>query len=1539
MAEENKNEKSQSPAKYKFGQKELNLANYIHNLGLNVQSYMDSKNWSEGQRAEFTNSFNKYLSGLKEQLETGSSRFSTDDFGTITDLTGALNNTDDDGIDPVNSEYYYNDKGEQITTDDYKALKTKKQSKYKSFSANKEVASYFNKIGRAMKGVDEAKPTEKEKFDLKKHGFLADWVKINNPAGGEFNLAPYIDKDVYDETTGKRGTSERSKYLQEAIRSYIQNLSGDYNFEGTPFKDLDDYKARLATLAEKLTDGWSNDDIIAANQAGIDTSFYNNFFTTQKDPSISKEDLEAKEKADKEAKEKKEAEEKRKQYIDELARNFESQGYKYTYGGSENFYVKPLQHWNDGKFDSISWSEQINEDDPRFSKYYKENEHGERKFDEISYWDDYLVNPFASTDSFALSGLVGTNGQMIESGDLQGMYYIPQENDVKRSSALIYDPVNRRLFYTFIGRVPHVWDKLENKYNRTGSWQSEFYKEGGKFQLGGNVVGKLDQLNELQTSEKAAEKGMTDKQYKASRRQVLSGGNAYNSEGFNGTDITRLSSVALDVVSLISAFAPGVGTAVSAATGIGSTLANFGADWSDDSVSAGDMWANFGMSLGMDVLGLIPGGGAASKGAKIAKTLTKYVPAIVATIGTMNTLTNGPAIINSLKKLDKPSEMTVEDWRNIGQGLSTILGATGAGARVYKTKKLKKAAAKPDSVAVELADANGNKKMVAFTGEDAKAIRESGGSVEGVKKITSKYEDLKDLEVSLNDGLSLRMPFTKGADGKRHWNPIDYNSQAKIFDVSAGTKNFQDNGKWWNKGTTSDTTPTNTEYAIRGAWTTDTPVVRSGKTTSEVDALEKEYFDQLIAPIQKESKWTTANRDRVQKIQDTYGKSPERISELQKKQTPKGYGGTGEGLTPKEELELQKLQAITSNPKYSRLINWLNTVNQANYHTKAYNDFKTKYVDAQGNVNIKVPNTNRTIQRSFSDIVRELGLFKQGGSLNMSKLRKFQSGGKSNTTVDADWYNDVFKSSYMQNWINDLITKGDLDTFNNLQKSWRTNQLNTGYTKNTPSVSYNQGVFDRQGKWNQTGNNAVFGDLFKAGKITRPGNTGDNEENGYVDGYFGEQEYLRHGGSKETWEGKEELLKQVQGELAKKGISYTLDPESNMYLLGRTQETTQQQSTSQQSQPRQTVVADEEDSSKGSSNEESQNNKSFNISSVNPSLLYGIPRAYYADKVNRRITDQAIASERPFLKDPFEFRRSIYSDLDSEIQGQRAAGALMSRANRPLTSDGNLQTAAQLEAQTKGQEFINAGKEHSNDMLRQTSEQAWLQEKENALSRHTTAQENKLAMLKTLANQDKHRMVYESKKHNIWDTVLQQMEFEAKSKQAEKESYAKAFAEQDIARSINYNLGEVAKQYKVSLTDEQQAAWDKVKLGGISYSSLSDDEKSKFIEANRIAEQLRSDMLAEYLNIPDNKYTALRQRTSKKSNSGWTPTGRDMAVQGTGFQGRDMKTNKKGGTLDKAQMKNADRFQKQIKESLDRHEKVLDRLSKSMYKYINDAIK
>lgn len=69
------------------------------------------------------NAYNRYLTGLQDQLANNTNRFTTDDFGSIIDSTGALSNTDNDDIDPVGSEYYYDDKGNRITTDDFNALK------------------------------------------------------------------------------------------------------------------------------------------------------------------------------------------------------------------------------------------------------------------------------------------------------------------------------------------------------------------------------------------------------------------------------------------------------------------------------------------------------------------------------------------------------------------------------------------------------------------------------------------------------------------------------------------------------------------------------------------------------------------------------------------------------------------------------------------------------------------------------------------------------------------------------------------------------------------------------------------------------------------------------------------------------------------------------------------------------------------------------------------------------------------------------------------------------------------------------------------------------------------------------------------------------------------------------------------------------------------------------------------------------------------------------------------------------------------------
>jgi len=37
----------------------------------------------------------------------------------------------------------------------------------------------------------------------------------------------------------------------------------------------------------------------------------------------------------------------------------------------------------------------------------------------------------------------------------------------------------------------------------------------------------------------------------------------------------------------------------------------------------------------------------------------------------------------------------------------------------------------------------------------------------------------------------------------------------------------------------------------------------------------------------------------------------------------------------------------------------------------------------------------------------------------------------------------------------------------------------------------------------------------------------------------------------------------------------------------------------------------------------------------NPTIAYGLPRAVYADRMNRRMTDLAKESVTPLLKDPF----------------------------------------------------------------------------------------------------------------------------------------------------------------------------------------------------------------------------------------------------------------------------------------------------------------
>jgi len=147
-------------------------------------------------------------------------------------------------------------------------------------------------------------------------------------------------------------------------------------------------------------------------------------------------------------------------------------------------------------------------------------------------------------------------------------------------------------------------------------------------------------------------------------------------------------------------------------TNLGSTATHFGADLADDSVSGWQAVKNLGLNLAFDTLSVIPIiGDAAGTGSKVlrsAKNLAKVALGSTAIIGTLNTVANGPQIINSLKKVTNPNEkLTVEDWKNIAQGFQTLAGGAGV-ARGYNARRIARNNSRvKDSIGVTTRDAAG----------------------------------------------------------------------------------------------------------------------------------------------------------------------------------------------------------------------------------------------------------------------------------------------------------------------------------------------------------------------------------------------------------------------------------------------------------------------------------------------------------------------------------------------------------------------------------------------------------------------------------------------------------------------------------------------------------------------------------------------------------------------------------------------------------------------------------------------------------------
>lgn len=1675
MANNTETQKPKERVKYKFGQSDIDLTNYIHNLGTNVQSYLNSKNWNDGQKQEFMNAYNRYLTGLQDQLANNTNRFTTDDFGSIIDSTGALSNTDNDDIDPVGSEYYYDDKGNRITTDDFNALKKRKQKNYNTFSANREVATYFNAIGNALRSKQPTKEQTSNAFDLSKHGFLADWTRINNPAGGNLNLDPYLEKDAVDEATGKRGTTNRAAYLKEQIENYINNI-GDYDFSSTPFKDRNTYVSRLRAAAENLGNGYNSEDVIALNQAGIGNEFLSKFFSTgAEEPQAKQSELErqAEQSAQELAQRRRDdelraviEEEKQDQYNRQRDAFFADYQKQNPFNSTIKSQAIALSYNPNAMYDRAATKYGVDRSNtealqsavkeyinfPQLAAAIRGKEHILQGQKDVT--AAHIANNLDwAAQSNLLTDKIGDTGYYIVPGsenydNWSYIAYNPITRHYEEQSMLLNEELKKKMAYAEYDRRNKDVQKhqLGGLLKYTEEYQKKAQKEAEKQQ-------RIDQ--------KVEETGKTREQVEAAERRPIE-------EGFSTIDKVRLGTAAADAISAAAAFIPGYGTVASGVLGIGSTLTNIGADIADESMSGWDVAGNALYGLGMDVVGLIPGMGATGKAAKIVRVLKPVSKLAMRTLQAYGMVHSADAFN---KLMSNPSDMSADDWRNLVTGLQAISGE----AR-YKGGKRAVSRATTQRDVADVKTSTG--RMATISKEDLDKLRETKG-LKAQNKLFSE----------LTGGQKLQREF-KGREfnWKQPWKsrlhsdnpefstrtestflPEDTSWDARLF---RGMQKKEGNSK---KKPSQQTTASNFDrlrnlssqtgkLTPQEIATINRQRVKSGKgklTQQEIEALnqrrsnragsaEDNSFQARLARYKQDKKDGKFNS-----VEDDIKRAKDELAEATRQQrlaVPTGQGSivspdakearfimglsktiptvnpsrppitNPPAIIPRQQIEIPKPQttpfnsqriregleraqrerlgrdigdtriqrAIESNPErtarlqaqeaYRNVRQYFNMYGVPQYKKpltgaarrskqNTYNQlFGEGYYAMQDALrNRPLPHKQSNKKKKTSRDDRRTVKREEGGILD--KVRKFDGGGITETARKAtqyalnnNWFTNLYNQKSLTGWDSSKdaskagvsITNqnashgnaGDLSIpfYKNLTYTSQSNLVGqdlqsyynsafqgksledyvNGYNANAAKI---RGYWDQERAYRQAGaseHNRLFRNMFG----NRSNNSNDVWNIGYdpkLDDVVGSSTWLRRMDRYEkefdALSDEEKKARVHKIDLGGGNVGYVYKKANGDIAIWNEPVAPEQPTEPTKPASTTTVIGPEQPKKEGDTREMF----SF-LRNINPTIAYGLPRAVYADRMNRRMTDLAKASVTPLLKDPFQVHRYTRSDLDAEMQGERNYANLRRLASRPITSDGSLQTATQLQAEVQGQEARTAGKEKSNQTQRQYDELAWQQEKENAANRHETAMFNRAQQWGADQDKSKFEQAYLSKKFNIWDTFGQQLEYDARTKQQENKALADNFARSDIHNAVNY----APNDYGANLTPEELTVWNKV-LSGTNPSSLSTQEFNSYRLAAQKVSRVETDQLRQHYNIPNTRW-------SGKAGVPNTPWSASISFV------------KKGGIISakngskiavagiEAKTADAERFQKQIKDCIDRNEKTLDRLSKSLYGLIKASM-
>lgn len=848
-------------------------------------------------------------------------------------------------------------------------------------------------------------------------------------------------------------------------------------------------------------------------------------------------------------------------------------------------------------------------------------------------------------------------------------YAIPGTYNYDNWSLITYNPVSRQYKETSMLANDALKKIAYAEYDRRKKTPTN--KEGGviKLQYGGFVEDdsaynayreqfakkKEEKKQQIQAKAKATDR--TPEQVEAGERKPMADGQDWEYE-----DYARLVSAGADVGSMIASFVPGYGTAASAALGVGSTIGNFTADLADESVGVGSAFLNAGAGLGMDLVGLIPGLGAAGKGSKIVKNLLKVAPKLITIWSASTSFAPAMQAFNKLK--DKGAkEMTVDDWKALANGLTAAAGATRWGAAAAKNKiNTHKYGTTTRTVTTK------SGKQVQMSEEEFQRIKRASG-IEGQNEALQAVEGAK--------GEQLPTTFKKWYDVRRAYQGTPDVDKNTVINTDAMRRTAPDGTileptKWSNEGIWRSAVNNSFGKNWEGDWFKNWGYAPP-KSNAPKPAKPKKT-KQATQPLQYKRKDTpvdTSIRDRIDKNlginnfnltgNDVHTRAYNRVREREYQQM----------FDEADAKALKQIRTKTSakNKREQYANSMADDAIALQYWRKRY---PKRTAGLSDNDLLDLIEQQRVASRDPQGRLKfnagGVVQFLQGGNtVGRIKAKDMSNWNRANALANYDWIADYDRWASQHEGPDDVVDSYIL-AFNGGEDIY--DQL-TSKTGDYFGGKYNYSVQDPLAKHRQItfrGTNQGFDDLIRKGIV----GYGTTEGNSGFDIYAGDRtgnRTLARGMSPED-------VARFNKQLATRGMEL-YDKGNGAYRLRRLEQKPVEL-------PEVVVTADtpktpattNPSAIKGAA---PKKGKGFNLG-VMPEDVIALGRMVGGLAANNRAAKLYKEGLKPTLLDTFENTVPLQGNFQATTNAEQQAGNLESVAARPRTSDASLQLAGELEA-------------------------------------------------------------------------------------------------------------------------------------------------------------------------------------------------------------------------------------------------------------------